>query len=163
MSGKGSFLSKVFYRVFIVIGLIASAIGGVLITAEALLGTCLVVVGIVTAIYAFVRSELDSARQATMIEALSRLLSVSGLGNTYLELARNQANSRNSQERIRHLVIKAIQLDPANIEAREYYCSLAILEICFRQYVAGELDGPDAKALAAVEEMARSGRECKTG
>lgn len=142
-----------------VIGMVCTAVGGVLFTILPAIGTIIIIIGIAISLYSYLESESARKSANVLLEAQSQILTKSGSGNPYLEAAKNEARKRGATKKFTNYVEEAHRLDPNDIDALAYLCTNRVLELSFVEYLCKSDETSFKSQLTQVHELIKEGIE----
>jgi tetratricopeptide (TPR) repeat protein len=149
---------KKLLKLFAVIVIVVSGVGGLLTGIYPLLGTSLVIIGIAWSVYTHISSERRNHYLEQVMEAQNRLLSRSGVGSPYTEMVMAEFKSKGSCPQSINLLKKALQANPDDLEALNLYTSIMTLDFSMRQWVKGVSYGPENEEWRDVFELTERAR-----
>ena len=128
---KYSWASIIWCAVLIILG----AYGGVILATHPIIGSILIVGGVVGAIWSIISVELQNRNLQNDMDVYTDLLIKGGIGNIHLERFRNDLrNDGRSSRALEHLTT-AYEADPINGEAAAALAAVLTIEISFQNSV----------------------------
>lgn len=125
---KYSWASIIWCAVLIILG----AYGGVISTTHPIIGTTLIVVGVVGAIWSIVSVELQYRNLQDDLDIYDSLLIKGGIGNIYLEKFQNDLRDNGSSPHAVEYLTAACEADPMNGEAAAALAAVLTIRISFQ-------------------------------
>jgi len=114
---------------FIVLSILAAAIGGLIFDAHRSLALPLIVAGLAGSIYLFFWSEVSQRRTDRFSDATAKLLSISGAGNPYVQMMDEAVSRTGKHDHALEVLDKAIFQNPNDIDSLAKYVTISALHI----------------------------------
>lgn len=119
-----------FYSISIILGSVGSIIFGI----TPMIGSILIITGVLGGIWTFLTSEAKSKQGDYLLDAQAVLLARHGVGNTYAEAVKLELKKTGSSKNAKELLLKALDIEPNNLDALTSLCSILALNVSFSRW-----------------------------
>jgi tetratricopeptide (TPR) repeat protein len=144
-------------RAAVLLSILAAAAGGIIIDSHRIVGTLLIAIGIVGAMYMYLSSEASQGKNEEFFETTAQMLSVAGLGNPYTKQIYLRLAKGGGYKNILADLEMALAVDPSDTDALTLYMQVSAIELSFERHLAGKQWKPDKHRLKTLLEHADRG------
>ena len=120
--------------------LILGGLGSLLFGFYPIFASLLIIIGILGSLFSYLSSESRNQQLDSIIEIQATLLARHGLGNTYTEIFKKELFKTGSVKKGRDLLIKALEVNPNDIDALELLAMSLALNLSFFQWIGKNKD-----------------------
>lgn len=146
----------------VLLGLILSAVGGVIVGNHPVLGGLLIVLGIFVAAYSYLSSERQQSENEKYFDALARILFGTGIGNPYTQMVKEEFERGGTYKDVLPRLNKALEIDPYDSDALAWYVRFASLHISFSHRLGRQNTQPYRdelrKVISCIEQGIQTGK-----
>lgn len=137
--------------------IIVSGVGGLLTETYAVLGTCLVILGIGWSVLDQIKNDKRGQFIDQIIDAQNKLMAQSGIGSAYSEIVKSSFREKGFSSSALPLLKKALEIAPDDMVAAEYYVRIMALNFSMRRWVKGESYGPQNREWRDLFRLSEKG------
>jgi tetratricopeptide (TPR) repeat protein len=147
--------------VAVLLGLVLSAVGGVIVGNHPSLGGLLIALGIIGAAYSYLSSARQQSENEKYFDASARILFGAGIGNPYTQMVEDEFKRSGTYKDVLPRLDKAFDVNPNDSDALAWYVRFASLQISFSHLLGRQDTRPDRDELRKVASRIEQG--IKTG
>jgi len=113
------------------IAIILGGLGSIIFGLTPVIGSILIIIGVIGGIWSFLATETKNKQSDYLFDAQATLLARHGVGNTYAEAVKLELKKTGSSKNATHLLMKALDIEPNNLDALTLLCSILALNLSF--------------------------------
>lgn len=122
---------KFIYSIAIILG----GVGSIIFGFTPVIGSILIVIGVLGGIWSFLEAESKNKQGDYLFDAQGILLAKHGAGNIYAEAVKLELKKTGSCQNAKQLLLKALEIEPSNLDALENICPLLALNLSFSKWL----------------------------
>ena len=139
--------------------LILGGAGSLLFGWFPFIGAVLIICGLAGSIYSIWETDRRNKELDTMLETHAILFSKSGIGNIYSESIKTELKKTGSVKNIQPTLLKALEIDPYNLDALSYMGMGIALSLSFDNWANIQDQSFYKKQLTVVKQIIKSGKK----
>lgn len=147
---------KFLYSIAIILG----GVGSIIFGFTPIIGSILIMIGVLGGIWSFLEAESKNKQGDYLFDAQAVLLAKHGAGNIYAEAVKLELKKTGSSQNAKQLLLKALDIEPNNLDALEILCPLLALNLSFSKWLpASSKESNNQQTLELAKKLTARGLE----
>ncbi len=150
-------MKRNFKNIAIIASIVSGVAGRLLFSTNKVIGTALIVAGLVGAIWTYFSSQKRRVYDDELFDEIAKLLATNGVGNPYTKIIERRLSKVGTHKNVFAPLDKALEINPNDSDALALYVLIAASHISLQRLIVPENDPAYKKATDKLKRMIEHG------